>query len=377
MSSINKSKNQVYLPGLNGLRAIAAIAVVIAHITNMLNWFGLNNRVGGSQSEVYNYKFGEYGVTIFFTLSGFLITFLILKEKDAIKTVNIKDFYVRRILRIWPLYYLILVLSIITILIFKIDFRGWTIPYYVFLAANIPFILHQTLPLLAHYWSLGVEEQFYLVFPSVAKLPNKKLLKYSIYFIVIYFSIKLVLYFLQKTYGVQLEIYDAIMILRFHIMSVGVVSAIFYYYKHKLFMLITTHKVSQIVSWLCVFLLAVNKYHVASVINHEIISLVAVCLIIGQITSSSIINLENKFFDFIGKISYGIYVTHMLLILYLSNLFGKLSDNLMSYILVYFSVIVSTICLSWVSYEFFEKKFLRMKEKFSTVRSRNANGGDI
>lgn len=372
MTSLSKSKNHVYLPGLNGLRAIAAIAVVIAHITNTLNWFGLNNKIGGPGSEVYNYRFGEYGVTIFFTLSGFLITFLILKEKEETNTVKIKDFYIRRILRIWPLYYLILIISIVTILVFKLNFIAESILYYIFLAANIPFILHQALPLLAHYWSLGVEEQFYLFFPTLAKLPNRKILKYSLFFIVIYFAIKLAIYFIQKNTGKQLLIYEAIMVLRFHIMSVGVVTAILYYYKQKVFMFITTHKIAQIFSWLCVILLAINKFHIASVINHEIISIVAVCLIMGQITRSSIINLENKIFDFIGKISYGIYVIHMVLILYLSHLFGKLSDNTFNYVLVYFTVIVSTIFISWLSYEFYEKKFLKMKEKYSTVKSRNS-----
>lgn len=368
MHSFNKSNSQVYLPGLNGLRAIAAIAVVISHVTNMLNWFGLENKIN---NEVYNYKFGEYGVTIFFTLSGFLITFLILKEKESIGTVRIKDFYIRRILRIWPLYYLILIISIITILIFKVSFITESIPYYVFLAANVPFILHTTLPLLAHYWSLGVEEQFYLVFPTLAKLPNRKILTYSFFFIVLYFGIKLLIYFIQKTTGKQFMVYEAIMVLRFHIMAVGVVSAILYYYKNKFFMFITTHKVVQMLSWLCVVLLLINKFHISSVINHEFISLVAVCLIMGQITRSSFINLENKIFDFIGKISYGIYVIHMVLILYLSSLFGKLSNSVFNYILVYLTVLACTIFFSWISYEFFEKKFLKMKEKYSTVRSKN------
>lgn len=368
MNSLNTSKSQVYLPGLNGIRAIAAVAVVISHITNMLNWFGLENRVN---NEVYNYKFGEFGVTIFFTLSGFLITFLILKEKEAIGTVKIKDFYIRRILRIWPLYYLILIISIITILIFKINFLPKAIPYYIFLAANIPFILHEALPLLAHYWSLGVEEQFYLVFPTIAKLPNRKILKYSLLFILIYFGIKLLLYFMQKITGNQFVIYEAIMVLRFHIMSIGVVAAIFYYYKNEIFMAITTHKMAQILSWLCVLLLVINKFHISSVINHEFISIVTVCLIMGQITRSSFINLENKIFDFIGKISYGIYVIHMVLILYLSNFIGKLSGNVLNYILVYILVLACTIFFSWISYEFFEKKFLKMKEKYSIVKSRN------
>jgi len=108
------------------------------------------------------------GVTIFFTLSGFLITYLLLKEKE-ISRIKIKDFYVRRVLRIWPLYYLYFALCMITVALFKVQFDAASVPFYLLLAANVPFILNTTLPFLAHYWSLGVEEQFYLFFPHIAK----------------------------------------------------------------------------------------------------------------------------------------------------------------------------------------------------------------
>jgi peptidoglycan/LPS O-acetylase OafA/YrhL len=152
-------------------------------------------------------------------------------------------------------------------------------------------------------------------------------------------------------------------------MAIGVASAILFYNKQRLFMLITTHTVTQILSWAFIALLALNKFHIASLINHEFISLVTVCLIMGQITKKSIISLENAIFNFIGKISYGIYVIHMVLILYLSKLFGPLAVNLSSYLLVYFTVITLTIFFAWLSYHFFEKKFLLMKEKYSIVRS--------
>ncbi|MGC3978989.1 MAG: acyltransferase [Paludibacteraceae bacterium] len=86
----------VYLPGLNGLRAIAALSVVFAHISQKgIADFGLPFFI--------DLPMAGYGVTLFFVISGFLITFLLLKEQAKKQTIDIKKFYVRRILRIWPI----------------------------------------------------------------------------------------------------------------------------------------------------------------------------------------------------------------------------------------------------------------------------------
>lgn len=100
----------IFLPGLNGLRAIAAIAVVISHITLIFSTFGSDFKLFGSDDKgnPNAYLLASYGVTIFFVLSGFLITYLLILEKEK-KPINIKSFYIRRILRIWPLYYFYLV----------------------------------------------------------------------------------------------------------------------------------------------------------------------------------------------------------------------------------------------------------------------------
>ena len=94
-----------HLKGLNGLRAIASITVVIGHIELIKN----NNKLDNYLSAIENW--GSLGVNLFFVLSGFLITTLLLREKKAEQTINLKNFYIRRILRIWPLYFIILLLS--------------------------------------------------------------------------------------------------------------------------------------------------------------------------------------------------------------------------------------------------------------------------
>jgi peptidoglycan/LPS O-acetylase OafA/YrhL len=367
----------IYLPGLNGLRAIAALSVVISHITLGLVEFGLNSKIFGTDAEgkPRGLDLAGNGVTIFFTLSGFLITFLLLKEKEK-GPLKIKNFYLRRLLRIWPLYYLYFFVCIITFFIFDISFESSSVPFYFFLAANVPSILGKALPFLAHYWSLGVEEQFYLFFPQIAKGPNRKLFRITLALIFILLFLKFGFWILNKKYGIELP-FVAITVTRFHIMLIGVTGAILFYYKKKGFLLLATHPLTQLISWSCIFLIAINKFHVASVIDSELISIISVFLIMGQINRKNrIINLENKVCDFIGKISYGIYIIHPLIIFYFAKLLGRFNpDSVFNYIMVYFLIISATIIMAYLSYEFYEKRFLRLKAKFTTVKSANTKTG--
>jgi peptidoglycan/LPS O-acetylase OafA/YrhL len=361
----------IYLPGLNGLRAIAALAVVISHTTLALGSFGLDPKIFGTSKEgtEKGLLLASYGVIIFFTLSGFLITYLLLKEKET-GTLKVKDFYIRRILRIWPLYYLYLGLCIITLIFFKEAYDPSAIPFYIFLAANIPSVLQISLPFLAHYWSLGVEEQFYLFFPQLAKLTNKKLFRIAVALILFILALKFVFWFLDRKYNINLP-YVAINAAGFHTLLIGVVSAILYYNGNSNFIKITTHKITQFIAWACIFIIAINKFHLASVIDGELVSVISVFLIMGQVTKSNkIIDLENKVFDLIGKISYGIYVIHPLIIFFFAKMIGKFdSVTVMNYLLVYFSVAGITIFIAYLSYNYYEKIFLNLKAKYTTVKS--------
>ncbi|MBL0154230.1 MAG: acyltransferase [Chitinophagaceae bacterium] len=368
--SNSSNKKAVYLPGLNGLRAIAALAVVISHITLGLAGFGLDNKLFGTDRDGHGsgLPLAGHGVTIFFTLSGFLITFLLLKEKE-VHPIKIKDFYIRRILRIWPLYYLYFLISLATILIYGLPYTSASIPFYIFLAANVPTILDQALPLLTHYWSLGVEEQFYLFFPQLARLNNKKLLKITLVLICALIGLKFGFWLLYKKTGQEIP-YVAMGITRFHTMLIGVAGAILYYYKNQKFLQVTTHIITQGMAWGVVLLIGLNKFHIASFINGEIVSVFTVILIMGQITKrNNIINLENKVCDFIGKISYGIYVIHPILIFYFSKLLGNLKDNFANYLFVYLLITTATILMAYLSYEYYEKWFLKLKTRFATVKS--------
>jgi len=182
------------LHGLNGIRAIASLAVIISHTTQSLGEFNLDRYLFGkfSDGNPIGLLLAGYGVSMFFVLSGFLITYL-LQEEGAKAKIDIKKFYVRRILRIWPLYYLYLGFVILLMIINDKPINVTSLIYYVFFSANIPFILETGLLYLGHYWSLGVEEQFYLFWPWLVR-NGKYLLQIIILLIIVLIGTKIYLH---------------------------------------------------------------------------------------------------------------------------------------------------------------------------------------
>jgi peptidoglycan/LPS O-acetylase OafA/YrhL len=154
-------------------------------------------------------------------------------------------------------------------------------------------------------------------------------------------------------------------------MMIGALGAILYKQNNKLFLRLTDNKLVQAVCWIIIFLVAINKFHFASVIDNEIISVVALAIIIGQVrVRNRIINLEVNIMDFLGKISYGIYVIHPILIYFIGKFLGSLNiESPYKYIIVYFTVLGATILVAYLSYTYFEKYFLNFKKKFVVVNS--------
>lgn len=105
--------SKMHLRGLDGLRGIAALMVVLGHVELIKKVYNFHNVYdGGGPFFLY---LGSHAVTFFFVLSGFLITFLLIKEKEKVGTISVKKFYLRRILRIWPVYYLLFILGFIVL----------------------------------------------------------------------------------------------------------------------------------------------------------------------------------------------------------------------------------------------------------------------
>ena len=183
MSTPSASQKGLYFPGLNGIRALAALSVLLAHISSYKWRFGFTK----SPSLTKVLLSGSDAVILFFVLSGFLITYLLLTEIQKTGTVSIKKFYVRRMLRIWPVYYLILFLGLVglPLLVQALRYQGSFMPsaaspmqiiLYIIMLPNAAAFFGALLPGISQLWTIGIEEQFYLLWPALSKLFAKRML---------------------------------------------------------------------------------------------------------------------------------------------------------------------------------------------------------
>lgn len=358
--------DRIYLPGLNGIRAIAALAVVFSHINNRLDYFKL------PKSKLLD--LANFGVTIFFTLSGFLISYLLLKEKQKTGTINIKMFYIRRVLRIWPLYFVYL---LIVVLVNGIGAVQWPILFVLLMipnlrnsfasVTNIAVGSHNLTYMVGHYWSLGVEEQFYAFWPWIIK-KSKNLLPIFIAIPLAYLFIKVVLRLLHAPTGI-LTFFNYT---RFGCLTIGALGAYLYFHKNTRLKHWFTKKWIEVGAWIFLLIVAFNKFHLTSIIDHEIISVVTLVIIINQVDNPKrLINLENKPFDYLGKISYGLYVFNPLVIYLMAFIINPIGieNNLIKQIVIYLLVVPATMIVAHVSYHYFEKRFLRLKHNYTIIKS--------
>ncbi|MBL0234348.1 MAG: acyltransferase [Chitinophagaceae bacterium] len=226
-------------------------------------------------------------------------------------------------------------------------------------------------PLIFHFWSLGVEEQFYLFWPWVMKRIGNPF-KWISWFILIMLFLKLMGYVIYKKTGSYL-LYDIVHVTRFHCMAFGALGAILWQRQVKWLRGLCFSNWVVSICWIILLLAGFNKFHFASVIDNELISIITVLLILNlSFGPKPLINLESWFLNFLGKISFGVYVYHPLLIFLLSYFLGSWIRSLefnSRVIFVYFISVTATILLAAISYELLERPFLSMKDRFSKVLS--------
>ena len=370
------NKPKIYFPNLNGLRCIAAFLVIIHHIEQ----FKLLLHLKHYWDLPFVGIIGKLGVVLFFVLSGFLITYLLLEEDAQTKTIAIKDFYIRRILRIWPLYYLIVILSFFVFpyiefldigersaLLFE-DYHIKLILFILFIP-NLAQVIFKSIPFAWQSWSVGVEEQFYLLWPLLMKkFKNTKRLLLSV--ILVYIILKIGFYIIVNYISNQLlfkHIYDFINTFSIDCMAIGGLFAYFLFSKQTSILNLLFSKGMQTFVYLSLILgigfgLKIPFFH------YEVYgTLFGIVILNLAANKNSILSLENYTFNYLGKISYGLYMFHpiaivislKLLVLYnITSIFGQ-----------YLLSISLTIIFAGLSYRFYESYFIKKKKRFSKILS--------
>lgn len=326
-------------------------------------------------------------VTFFFVLSGFLITYLLLTEKKAFGTIAVRKFYWRRILRIWPLYYLIIFLAF-ALLNNPAAFPSIAGPdvyqhaptnllLYLFLLPNVAWVSNLQIMFANQLWSVGVEEQFYLVWPVLMKSLNKRNILLSMLWIVGGFIVVrngaafLGSHHVGNIFFLNYFI-NLISATRIDCMAIGGLGAYaFYYYPEDTRRFISSTVVDVAVAALVVGLVYSDKF--IPYVQDEVYGFLFCYIILSSSCKEwSVLRLENKMWGFLGKLSYGIYMWHMivlgLLLAFIKN--TRVLRPAMEDSLLYVTTLPITILVAWLSYKYIEKPFLKLKKQYVLVDSR-------
>ncbi len=353
---------KIQLHGLSEIRGVAALLVLISHIDQFHDVLKIPS-IGLSKTGV-----ADHAVTIFFVLSGFLITYLLLIEKDTYQKISIKKFYIRRVLRIWPAYYIVIVASLLLIYfgIFTNPGIDQLIPAmiaFITMTPNIGYVLSLTFSGTSPLWSIGVEEQFYLVWPWIIN-KVKFLGIFLIILIISYLILRLTAYYFKPTSGVYL----LIKLTRFDCMSIGGLVALGFHFQNIKFRKIIFHSVTQIFSLVCLIIPILIQIKLYADLQIEVYAIASAVFIANTVyNNESKFKLRSKILRFFGEISYGLYVYHLIII----YLIGKLNLTT-STIGIYFLVIFASAIASYLSYHLVELKFLKFKSKFSKIETANS-----
>jgi peptidoglycan/LPS O-acetylase OafA/YrhL len=373
-------EKRVYFKNLNALRFFAAVAVIFHHVEQYKFWSNLPNVWGNTSIDALGHK----AVSFFFVLSGFLITYLLMEEHKRTDDISIRNFYVRRILRIWPLYYLI-VLICMFFLPFVFDtwnFGGdffarnyWLVT--ILLLLVLPNLVRTFVPNVVggnQLWSIGVEEQFYLVWPVLVKKYLNRLLTFLFGFIFLKVIITVGLETLAARYDIMViqKLLRLWVLLQVEQMAVGAIGAwVLFNNKERILSFIYKPAVFYL-SCLLIGLLFIIPVHHWWI--HYAEAVVFTVLIMNLSTNPAIkLSLETKGLNTLGNISYGIYMYHTVCItfcLFTLKYFSVPQYNYTLFnVLLYGSSIIMTLGVSYLSYEIFEKRFLEFKERFMVVKS--------
>ena len=362
------------IPNLDTLRFFAASLVILQHIE-----LYKSSLYSESLWHIAFFRIiGCLGVAMFFVLSSFLITTLLLNEQKSTGTISLKNFYFRRILKIWPLYYLIIFLGFFVlpnVEFFQMpayqyrfgDVNGNTfLPnfmLYFFGISSMGRTLFGDIAFVSHTWTLATEQLFYLLWPMVLIYFSKRLLTAMLLIILLYHVTS---YFLVTKYAYAIPysryIFSFLSGIYIPCMAFGGIFAVVLNRKMRLLSLLH-HPIIFYASLIASVLLSfvIKNF---TIYHYGLYSVLFGIIILNLASNPKFSNvLENRVTNYLGTISYGMYMYHPIIIfiaIKVALIFSSVS-------IIYLLSFIVTIFISHLSFKYFEGYFLRLKTKFESI----------
>ena len=377
-----KAGKRYYRPELDALRFFAFLAVFAFHRMDYVPT--------DPGKDVWAYRIGTvgaFGVPVFFLLSAFLITELLVREQASTGRVHIRSFYVRRILRIWPLYFAVFYgLALINHFVpgtgtdnplawlaFTLFSGNWYITFRGWIAGSVD-------PL----WSISVEEQFYLVIPILAALGGRKVLAVVSWTLLVSAYITVFLYGLHQSPGDHGEWTNSLV--HFQFFSAGTLIALIL--RGRLIQLPSFFRGLGFIAGIVCWFIAMIHFKVQSW-DPQPTALGSfagwLLVLIGtSLLFLSALGLSERYIPrwlaYLGRISYGLYLFHSFVFFLVFDRAKPLLNRLAA--LLHLNqgardavgtivVLCFSVLLAHLSYRYFEAYFLTLKRRFTFVAARD------
>lgn len=340
-----------YMPALDGLRAVSILLVLISHA-----WLG-------------HIVPGGLGVTIFFFISGFIITTLMINEYETDNSISIKNFYIRRFFRIIPAMLVYVVISIFFLLLINgavnLSELSAVVLFYSNYYSITPGFSGGAFPSpLSILWSLAVEEHYYFIFPFVFALLAGSWRRFVVYLCLV--ACVILLWRLYLVYGIGLDslpyyrVYKATDT-RFDSILYGAILAIGIR-RERVFIFLNNNISFAVGVVLILFSLLFRDESFRESFRYSIQGVALFFLFVPLVFSSGVVSgmLKTSFFRFVGKISYSLYLYHWLAFGLVNNYLGD--EPLLTRIAVLFAL---SFALAYLSYKYIESPMLQFRKKFA------------
>lgn len=381
----SNSAPRFYLPELDVLRFFAFLAVFLQHAFQKTpaQYFPATHPTWIGRAVSILAWSGGYGVDLFFVLSAFLITQLLMREQDVTGALDVRRFYIRRILRIWPLYFAyVAMLAVIGIGSLQLHTPAKWLILFALLSGNVAYALWGWAPqfLTWHLWSIAVEEQFYLLWPLFVRGRRRRsLVVAALAMIAISFVARTICWMT----GAPSSLIWTNTLTRLDPLAAGILLGVWMMGKRfqphriaRIALLIAGVATMLTVSALCDPLKNPSSaltlffgYPAASV---GCVTILAAFLGANLRATNPIIRAG----IYLGKISYGLYIWHMLALEVVVRVLARpipfAGEWIESSSFAALSALLLTIAIAAASYRLLELPFLRLKSRFALIPSRPA-----
>ena len=317
---------------------------------------------------------GAFGVDLFFTLSAYLITELLLREKELLGTLDLKAFYVRRVLRIWPLYFFFLALAVSMQFLVQGQQLGWRATLAFSLLSGNWWIVLRGFPssVVFPLWSVSIEEQFYLLWPVAAR--RVKATSMAGIAVAMLVTASVARWYLVQHGSTESQIWCNTFA-RLDPIAAGILAAVIL--RGAAPKLRIAARAVIFIAGAISLLAAATVFQVKSdpltatriLFGYPLAALGAVAILLATLTSQAV--LGKSALVYLGKISYGLYVFHVLGLMLSDVVVARGYATFPLYLLKISVALAITILLAAMSFRWIERPFLLLKSRFTLIPSRS------